>query len=65
MKKVEYSQLSQGGLGGMPRSSVALLTGRCSASTRSGGSHSSLGRGSGLAMLLKSRGMRKGPIGPH
>jgi hypothetical protein len=65
MKKVEYSLLFQGGLGGVSRSSAVLLTSRGSSSTRSRGSHLSPRRGSGLAMLLKSRGMREGPTGPH
>jgi hypothetical protein len=65
MKKVEYSRVSRGGTGGVPGSSVALLTGRGSAPTRSGGSHPSPGKGSGLVMSLKSRGTREGPTGPY
>jgi hypothetical protein len=45
--------------------SAALFTGRGSAPTKLGGSHPSLGRGSVLVMLLKSRGMKECPTGLH
>jgi hypothetical protein len=64
-KKANYSYLPVGDAGGMPGSFVALLDRRGSRSMRSGGSHSSLGKGSGLVMSLGSRGTRGGPIGPH
>jgi hypothetical protein len=65
MKEVEYSMMSRGRTGGMPGSSVALLSGRGSSSLRLGGSHSSPGEGSDLVMSLKSRGMGEGPTGLH
>jgi hypothetical protein len=65
MKKVEYSRVSRGGTTGVVGSSVALLTGRGSAPTRSGGSPSSPGKGFGLVTLLRSCGMREGPMGAY
>jgi hypothetical protein len=61
MKKVEYSRLSRGGPSGVLGSPIALLTGRSSAPTRSGGSQPSPRRGSSLTMSLKSHGMREDP----
>jgi hypothetical protein len=49
----------------MPGSFAALLTRRGSTPMRLGGSHLSLGKGSGLVMSLKFRGMREGPTGLH
>jgi hypothetical protein len=65
MKKFEYSWLSLRGPGGVPVSPAMLLTGRGSALTRFRGSLLFPGRGSGLAMLVRSRGMREGSMGPH
>ena len=55
--------MSRGGIGGVLGSSIALLACRGCAPTRSEGSRSSLGSGSGLAMSLKSHGMRESPMG--
>ena len=63
MKKVEYSRLSRGGPSGVPGSFIVLLTGRGSALMSSRGSH--FRGGSGLAISLKSLGMRQGPTGLH
>jgi hypothetical protein len=49
----------------MSGSSIALLSERGSLSLRLGGSRPTLGKGSGLVMLLKSRGMGKGCTGLH
>jgi hypothetical protein len=65
VKKIEYSRMSRGETGRMPKSSTVLLTGRGSTPTRPGGSHPPPGKGSGLVMSLKSRGMEEGPMGPH
>jgi hypothetical protein len=47
MKKVEYGRMSRGGIGGMPRSSTALLNRRGGTPTRPGGSHLSPGNRDG------------------
>ena len=64
MKKDEYSRLSRRGSSGAPRS-FAVLIGRGTALTRSGGSHPSHGSGYGMAMSIKYCGTREGPMGPH
>ena len=64
-KKVEYRRLFQGELCGPLGAFVALLIGRGSALTRSGGSRPSPRRGLDLAMSLKSCGMREGPASLH
>jgi hypothetical protein len=65
MKKVEYSWVFRGGIGGVPGSSTTLLAGRSSAPMRSKRLHPFLGRGSGMAMLLKSHKVREGPMYLH
>jgi hypothetical protein len=65
VKKIEYSRMSRGGNGGMPRSSTELLTGRGSTLMRPRGSHPSPRNGYGLVLSLKSRGTKEGPMGPH
>jgi hypothetical protein len=65
MKKAQYSMMSRGRTGGMSGSSTALLSGGGSLSLRPRGSPLSLGEGSDLVMLLKSRGTGEGPTGPH
>jgi hypothetical protein len=57
--------MSRGRIGGIPRSSVALLYGSGSSLLRPRGSHPSLGEGSDQVMSLKSCGMGEGPTGPH
>jgi hypothetical protein len=56
MKEAEYSKMSTGRTGRMPGSPTVLLFGRDSTSMRPEGSHPSLGKGSDLVVLLKSRG---------
>jgi hypothetical protein len=56
--KTQYSMMSKGRTGGMSGSSTMLLS-------RSGSSSLSLGEGSNVIMLLKSRGMGEGPTSLH
>lgn len=65
MKKTKYSGMSRGGIGGMPESSTALLTGSGRTLTRFVGACSSPRKGPGLVLSLKSRGTEEGPTGPH
>jgi hypothetical protein len=65
MKEAEYSMMSRGRTSGMPRSSVALLSGRGSLPLRSRGSRPSLGEVFDLVMSMKSLGRGRGPMDPH
>jgi hypothetical protein len=65
MKEVEYSKMSRGRIGGMPRSSTALLSGRGGTLMRPGGSHFVPRKGSNLFMSLKSHGMGEYPTDRH